>query len=187
MRRILVPAFVVGLLAIFAASAFAFHVEHKWEQVGLDGTLLHHKNGLRLGHLETVFDANGLSYLAFKVTPLIGTVRLTECQVMVNGQAVYKLSEKEPLNIDLHLFETARKHYNKAIRFDPFVKGFNHDTGSVQWHFLAGGKTYIITWTIKDNEVKTTVVDETKKIEEPKKVEEPKKTEEPAKAEEPKK
>jgi len=159
MRRFVILALALFIAISFAAIAMAYQVTHDANQIGFDGTIWHHQHGVRLGDLETKFDdAQGLTYVHYRITPMRGKVRFLDLTVTVNGQVAYQHSKKKTLNIDLHFFETPAKHYEEAIRFDQPVKGFGYENGEIKWYFQAGDEKYVVTWRMKDNEMTTAVV-----------------------------
>jgi hypothetical protein len=162
MRRTFIFALAVAFCLTMAAAALAHQVTHEIEVIGFDGTILHHNNGVRIGDFDARFDdAQGLTYLQFRLAPKRGTVKLLDWYILVDGKVAYQRTSVEPLNFDLSYLESPTKHWEQTVFFTPPVKGFNYTNGAIQWQFLVDGKKYLVTWTMKDNEVKTNIVTDT--------------------------
>lgn len=158
MRRFVIFALAFSLTLSFAAVVLAHTVEHAWEQIALDGTFITQKNGVRFGDLVVKFDDKGLNFLRYRVAPLRGMVRVLDVTVVVGDKAVYRRSQTHPMNVDLSWAHTPAKHYQETVAFDAPIPGFNHETGQIVFNVAAEGKKYNVTWSMKDNEFKTTEV-----------------------------
>jgi hypothetical protein len=159
MKRFVIVALAFAICLVSAGVVLALEYTHEGQWIGFDAGPLNSKFGVRLGDLALKYDAEGLTYLKYRATPRQGTVRLVDMVVLVDGKVAWKESDKKAMNVDLHFFETAAKHYQDILFFDKPVKGFNFEKGEIRWVFLAGDKTYNVTWNLVDNEIKTTVVE----------------------------
>lgn len=158
MRRFVIIMLALTFCLVSAGVVKALEYTHNGEWIGLDAGPLNSKFGIRIGDLKVKFDAEGLNFLRYRVTPRQGDVRLVEMEVMVDGKVAYKETDKKPLNIEMHYFE-GNKHFQDILFFDKPVKGFTVEKGEIRWTFTAGDKTYYVTWNINENEVKTTVAE----------------------------
>jgi hypothetical protein len=159
MRRFVIVAVAFAICLVSAGVVMALEYTHDWQWIGFDAGPLNSKFGVRLGDLALKYDAEGLTYLKYRATPRQGLVRLLDTEVLIDGKAVWRESEKKAMNIDLSVFESAAKHFQDIVTFEKPVKGFNVEKGQIRWVFLAGEKTYQVTWNLIDNELKTTVVE----------------------------
>ncbi len=139
----------ICLLMAGVANAHMLKLDDQW--ITFDGGHWDFQHGVRFLQMRIEFDDSGLTLLSYRISPLRGKSVFNDMHVVGNGKVLYKLSDRQKMDIELHTLETVKKAYGERLFLDPAVKGFDFDTGQIKWYFTSGDKKYVVTWDLNEN------------------------------------
>jgi hypothetical protein len=142
---------------ILAAYAVAEQRDIPLVNVGFGAGDMLKLTGASLSGLMVKWDDGGLRFLHYKLTPWRGMINYQDMFVVNDGKILYKRSEHQRLNIDLHFQLTPMKHFEDLIYLVPPIAPFTFETGEIWWIFkyTEGGeaKMAAAVWNMKTNQV----------------------------------